>query len=156
MDWIFVSGKKIPSIRKEAIVDSRIFLRSTGRTGIICTVFLIVLFMLQIYKFYLQNQHFFARKIVQKAEKILSRKQKKGIAFFDINQASDARFHLFLRENKKCSSNANKFFRKQLFNLAAPIFIETLLVILLGTTDIIMLSRHSDETVAAVGVVNNC
>ena len=44
--------------------------------------------------------------------------------------------------------------RKQLFNLAAPIFIETLLVILLGTTDIIMLSRHSDETVAAVGVVN--
>lgn len=44
--------------------------------------------------------------------------------------------------------------RKQLFNLAAPISIETLLVILLGTTDIIMLSRHSDETVAAVGVVN--
>lgn len=44
--------------------------------------------------------------------------------------------------------------RKQLFNLAAPIFIETLLVILLGTTDIVMLSRHSDATVAAVGVVN--
>ncbi len=117
MDWIFVSGKKIPSIRKEAIVDSRIFLRSTGRTGIICTVFLIVLFMLQIYKFYLQNQHFFARKIVQKAEKIPSRKQKKGIAFFDINQASDARFHLFLRENKKCSSNANKFFGRQLLQM---------------------------------------
>ena len=44
--------------------------------------------------------------------------------------------------------------KRQLFNLAAPIFIETLLVMLLGTTDIIMLSRHSDATVAAVGVVN--
>lgn len=44
--------------------------------------------------------------------------------------------------------------RKQLLNLTAPIFIETLLVILLGTTDMIMLSRHSDETVVAVSVVN--
>lgn len=48
----------------------------------------------------------------------------------------------------------NQSLRKQLFHLAAPIFIETLLVMLLGTTDIIMLSRHSDATVAAVGVVN--
>lgn len=44
--------------------------------------------------------------------------------------------------------------RKQLFNLSGPIFIETLLIILLGTVDIVMISRHSDDTVAAVGVVN--
>lgn len=44
--------------------------------------------------------------------------------------------------------------RKQLLNLSGPIFIETLLIILLGTVDIVMLSRHSDDTVAAVGVVN--
>lgn len=44
--------------------------------------------------------------------------------------------------------------RHQLFHLGFPIFIETLLIILLGTVDIIMLSRHSDDTVAAVGVVN--
>lgn len=44
--------------------------------------------------------------------------------------------------------------RKQLFNLASPIFIETLLIMLLGATDIVMLSRYSDDTVAAVGVVN--
>lgn len=44
--------------------------------------------------------------------------------------------------------------RKQLFNLASPIFIETLLIMLLGATDVVMLSRYSDDTVAAVGVVN--
>lgn len=47
-----------------------------------------------------------------------------------------------------------RILKKQLFDLAAPIFIETLLIMLLGTVDIIMLSRHSDSTVAAVGVVN--
>lgn len=47
-----------------------------------------------------------------------------------------------------------KSLRRQLFELSAPIFIETLLIILLGTVDIVMLSRHSDDTVAAVGVVN--
>lgn len=47
-----------------------------------------------------------------------------------------------------------KSLRKQLFDLSGPIFIETLLIILLGTVDIVMLSRHSDDTVAAVGVVN--
>lgn len=38
--------------------------------------------------------------------------------------------------------------------LAAPIFIETLLIMMLGAVDTIMLSRHSDSSVAAVGVVN--
>lgn len=59
-----------------------------------------------------------------------------------------------MQETLKRMNLSQKVLRKQLFNLAAPIFIETLLVILLGTTDIVMLSRHSDETVAAVGVVN--
>lgn len=44
--------------------------------------------------------------------------------------------------------------RKRLFKLAAPIFIETLLIMLLGAIDVVMLSRHSDNSVAAVGVVN--
>lgn len=44
--------------------------------------------------------------------------------------------------------------RQRLFKLAAPIFIETLLIMLLGAIDVVMLSRHSDNSVAAVGVVN--
>lgn len=43
---------------------------------------------------------------------------------------------------------------KQLTSLAGPIFIETLLVMMLGAVDTFMLSRHSDNSVAAVGVVN--
>ena len=39
-------------------------------------------------------------------------------------------------------------------NLTAPIFIETLLIMLLGAVDTVMLSQYSDNTVAAVGVVN--
>lgn len=42
----------------------------------------------------------------------------------------------------------------RLTKLAAPIFIETLLIMMLGAVDVIMLSRHSDTSVAAVGVVN--
>jgi len=38
--------------------------------------------------------------------------------------------------------------------LAVPIFIETLLIMMLGAVDTLMLSRYSDEAVAAVGVVN--
>jgi putative MATE family efflux protein len=38
--------------------------------------------------------------------------------------------------------------------LAGPIFIETLLVMMLGAVDTFMLSRYSDNSVAAVGVVN--
>lgn len=48
----------------------------------------------------------------------------------------------------------NKPLRRQLFSLTSPIFVETLLIMLLGATDVVMLSRYSDDTVAAVGVVN--
>ena len=41
----------------------------------------------------------------------------------------------------------------QLASLAVPIFVETLLVMMLGAVDTFMLSRHSDNSVAAVGVV---
>lgn len=44
--------------------------------------------------------------------------------------------------------------RKRLLKLAAPIFVETLLIMMLGAVDTVMLSRHSDNSVAAVGVVN--
>lgn len=43
---------------------------------------------------------------------------------------------------------------RQLASLAVPIFVETLLVMMLGGVDTFMLSRHSDNSVAAVGVVN--
>jgi putative MATE family efflux protein len=43
---------------------------------------------------------------------------------------------------------------RQLTSLAGPIFIETLLVMMLGAVDTFMLSRYSDNSVAAVGVVN--
>lgn len=43
---------------------------------------------------------------------------------------------------------------RQLSSLAGPIFIETLLVMTLGAVDTFMLSRYSDNSVAAVGVVN--
>ena len=38
--------------------------------------------------------------------------------------------------------------------MVVPIFIETLLIMTLGAVDTIMLSQYSDESVAAVGVVN--
>lgn len=44
--------------------------------------------------------------------------------------------------------------KKQLAELAGPIFMETLLVITLGAVDTVMLSQHSDNSVAAVGMVN--
>lgn len=43
---------------------------------------------------------------------------------------------------------------RQLAALAGPIFVETLLVMMLGAVDTFMLSRHSDSSVAAVGLVN--
>lgn len=43
---------------------------------------------------------------------------------------------------------------RQLTALAGPIFVETLLVMMLGAMDTFMLSRYSDNSVAAVGVVN--
>lgn len=44
--------------------------------------------------------------------------------------------------------------RGQLFKLTGPIFLETLLILTLGVVDTLMLSHHSDNSVAAVGVVN--
>ncbi len=44
--------------------------------------------------------------------------------------------------------------RKKLFYLTVPIFIETLLIMLLGFMDVIMLSQLSDSVVASVGIVN--
>lgn len=44
--------------------------------------------------------------------------------------------------------------RKGLTKLVVPIFIETLLIMTLGAMDTLMLSRYSDDSVAAVGVVN--
>ncbi len=44
--------------------------------------------------------------------------------------------------------------RRHLFRLTIPIFIETLLIMLLGFIDILMLSQVSDKAVASVGFVN--
>lgn len=43
---------------------------------------------------------------------------------------------------------------RQLMKLVGPIFIEALLMMLLGATDTFMLSRHSDNSVAAAGLDN--
>lgn len=44
--------------------------------------------------------------------------------------------------------------RKELFKITWPIFIDTLLFMLLGSMDVFMLGRYSDNAVAAVGAVN--
>lgn len=44
--------------------------------------------------------------------------------------------------------------RRRLLSLTLPIFLECLLVLLLGTMDTLMLSKYSDQAVASVGVVN--
>ncbi|MGM9830128.1 MAG: MATE family efflux transporter [Muribaculaceae bacterium] len=51
-------------------------------------------------------------------------------------------------------SETSSSLRRQLAMLSVPIFIETLLIMMLGAVDTFMLSRYSDESVAAVGVVN--
>ncbi|MCF0202485.1 MAG: MATE family efflux transporter [Bacteroidaceae bacterium] len=48
----------------------------------------------------------------------------------------------------------NSHIKRQLAKLTLPILIDIALVMMLGTVDIMMLSRHSDEAVAAVGVDN--
>ena len=50
-------------------------------------------------------------------------------------------------------SEPSSSLRRQLAMLSVPIFIETLLIMMLGAVDTFMLSRYSDESVAAVGVV---
>mgnify|MGYP003307949245 CR=1 FL=1 len=44
--------------------------------------------------------------------------------------------------------------RKELFRLTWPIFCESALFSLIGSMDVIMLSRYSDNAVGAVGVAN--
>lgn len=44
--------------------------------------------------------------------------------------------------------------KKELFRLTGPIFIDIALVMLLGAVDTVMLSRYSDDAVAAVGLDN--
>lgn len=44
--------------------------------------------------------------------------------------------------------------RRELRDLTVPIFVETLLIMMLGAADTFMLSRHSDSSVAAVGLAN--
>ncbi|WP_455627919.1 MATE family efflux transporter [Parabacteroides chinchillae] len=56
--------------------------------------------------------------------------------------------------------NIHRLFRRpeglkgKLFKLTGPIFLETLLILTLGVVDTLMLSQYSDNSVAAVGVVN--
>lgn len=56
--------------------------------------------------------------------------------------------------------NIRRLFRQprglkgKLFRLTGPIFIETLLILMLGVVDTLMLSHYSDNSVAAVGIVN--
>ena len=49
---------------------------------------------------------------------------------------------------------AGSALKAELAKLTIPIFIETLLIMTLGAVDTFMLSRYSDASVAAVGVVN--
>ena len=44
--------------------------------------------------------------------------------------------------------------KKNLYRLTLPIFIDIALVMLLGAVDTVMLSRYSDNAVAAVGLDN--
>lgn len=44
--------------------------------------------------------------------------------------------------------------KRELISLTLPILVETLLIMTLGAVDTFMLSRHSDESVAAVGLAN--
>lgn len=48
----------------------------------------------------------------------------------------------------------NRSYKKKLLRLSWPIFIENLLFMLLGTVDTFMLSKYSDNSVAAVGISN--
>ena len=49
---------------------------------------------------------------------------------------------------------AEQSLKKQLKVLTIPVFIEMALVMLLGAVDTVMLSRYSDNSVAAVGLDN--
>lgn len=50
--------------------------------------------------------------------------------------------------------NTQLHYRNKLFHLTWPIFLEAVLFSVIGSMDVIMLSRYSDNAVGAVGVVN--
>ena len=50
--------------------------------------------------------------------------------------------------------NKDNSIGKKLFKITWPIYVELILFMLLGTTDVFMLGRYSDNAVAGVGVVN--
>lgn len=56
--------------------------------------------------------------------------------------------------HSKFAPRSKSALKKQLALLTIPIFIETLLIMSLGAMDTFMLSRHSDASVAAVGLAN--
>ena len=60
---------------------------------------------------------------------------------------SPGRSHAFRRLRKSP-------LRREVAQLTGPILVETLLVMTLGAVDTFMLSRHSDISVAAVGLAN--
>lgn len=59
-----------------------------------------------------------------------------------------------LRKSKLGALVPGNSVKGTLARLAIPIFLEVLLIMMLGAVDTFMLSRHSDSSVAAVGVVN--
>ncbi len=78
--------------------------------------------------------------------------------FFDLGQDRYNRKRSTFAGRKK-NDSVEQFIqsvrlRKGLTSLVIPIFIETLLIMMLGAVDTVMLSQYSDESVAAVGVVN--
>ena len=58
-----------------------------------------------------------------------------------------------ISKSQKIESVENNI-SKRLFKITWPIFIESILFMLLGSIDVFMLGRYSDNAVAAVGVVN--
>lgn len=50
--------------------------------------------------------------------------------------------------------SSQSLIKKELYSLTGPIFIDIALVMLLGAVDTVMLSRYSDDAVAAVGLDN--
>ena len=68
-----------------------------------------------------------------------------------IHLAVCAFFRTFAGEMANETSNTT--LKRQLKVLTIPVFIEMALVMLLGAVDTVMLSRYSDNSVAAVGLV---
>lgn len=57
-------------------------------------------------------------------------------------------------KRKSKTAKTKNLLRRQLFHLTSPIFLETILLMSTGAIDVFMLSRYSDDAVAASGVVN--